>query len=191
MAKRTSESSVPPDHSTFAAIDFETADYEPDSACAVGVVRVERGTIVARDALLIRPPRRQFVFTYVHGITWSMVADSPTFANAWKRIAPMLDGVDTLVAHNASFDKKVLNACCNSAGLAAPALPFLCTVQLARRRFGFYPTKLPDVCRQLGIQLKHHDAASDAEACARIVIAAQEAAKATQREPAATQRARS
>jgi DNA polymerase-3 subunit epsilon len=31
---------------------------------------------------------------------------------------------------------------------------------------------LPDVCRRLGIGLIHHDPGSDAEACARIVIAA-------------------
>jgi DNA polymerase-3 subunit epsilon len=31
---------------------------------------------------------------------------------------------------------------------------------------------LKSVCRRLGIALNHHDAGSDAEACARIVIAA-------------------
>jgi DNA polymerase-3 subunit epsilon len=45
-------------------------------------------------------------------------------------------------------------------------------VRLARRVWGIYPTRLSDVCRRLGIPLRHHDAASDAEACARIVIAA-------------------
>ena len=38
---------------------------------------------------------------------------------------------------------------------------------------GIRPTKLPDVCRRLGIPLLHHDAASDATACARIVLAAE------------------
>ena len=37
------------------------------------------------------------------------------------------------------------------------------------------PTKLPDVCNYLGIDLRHHQADSDAEACAQIVIAAQAA----------------
>ena len=46
-------------------------------------------------------------------------------------------------------------------------------IRLAREAWGVYPTKLPDVCRYLGIPLRHHDAASDAEACARIVIAAE------------------
>ena len=42
----------------FAAIDFETADYESDSACAVAVVTVENGEIADRFYRLIRPPRQ-------------------------------------------------------------------------------------------------------------------------------------
>ena len=68
-----SRSSVPP---VFAAIDFETADYGRDSACAVAVVRVERSEIVDRVRYLIRPPRRHFVFSYLHGITWDDVVDA-------------------------------------------------------------------------------------------------------------------
>lgn len=45
-------------------------------------------------------------------------------------------------------------------------------MKLARRTWGLRPAKLPDVCRHLGIGLRHHDALSDAEACARIVLAA-------------------
>jgi DNA polymerase-3 subunit epsilon len=45
-------------------------------------------------------------------------------------------------------------------------------MRLARRVWSLYPTKLPDVCRHLRLKLNHHDALSDAEACARIVIAA-------------------
>jgi DNA polymerase-3 subunit epsilon len=66
----------------------------------------------------------------------------------------------------------VLRACCEAAGLAMPATPFLCTVKLARQTWQLHPTKLPDVCRHLNIVLTHHHAASDAEACARIVLAA-------------------
>jgi DNA polymerase III subunit epsilon len=45
-------------------------------------------------------------------------------------------------------------------------------VQLARRTWNIRPTKLNNVCDHLGITLKHHHAAADAEACALIVIAA-------------------
>ncbi len=65
-----------------------------------------------------------------------------------------------------------LAACCALAGLPAPRLPFVCTVDLARKQWNLRPTKLPDVCRFLGLDLDHHHAQSDAEACARIVMAA-------------------
>lgn len=161
-----------PPGGTFAAIDFETADHGPDSACAVGVVRVEGGRIVGRVAVLIRPPRPVVLFTRVHGLTWAVLRDAPPFADAWPKLAPLLDGVGFLAAHNAPFDRRVLAACCSTAGHSVPVRPFVCTVQLARRRWGQKPNNLPAVCRRLGIPLAHHDALSDAEACARIVLAA-------------------
>ena len=157
---------------TFVAIDFETADHGADSACAVGLVRVEGWEVVAREARLIRPPRRYIRFTYIHGITWLQVQDAPAFAELWPQLAPLLDGAEYLVAHNASFDRGVLQACCAAAGLAVPPLPFVCSMREARQAWGVRPTRLPDVCRYLGLALNHHDALSDAEAAARIVIAA-------------------
>jgi DNA polymerase-3 subunit epsilon len=160
--------------SPFIAIDFETADYQPDSACAVALVRVEGSRIVSRSQFLIRPPRQKFIFSYLHGITWEMVKGSPTFGELWSEIEPLLADVQFLAAHNAPFDRGVLKVCCAAHGLKQPRLPFLCTVKLARRIWRLFPTKLPHVCDYLGIPLDHHNAASDAEACARIVIAARE-----------------
>lgn len=159
----------------FAAIDFETADYGPDSACAVAVVRVEGNAIVDRAYSLIRPPRKLFEFTYVHGLSWRDVADAPTFRQLWPKLKKWLAGVEFLAAHNARFDQSVLSACCSQAGLSAPAHSFQCTVQLARKVWKIRPTKLPDVCRRLRIPLQHHQAESDAEACAKIIIAAAKA----------------
>jgi DNA polymerase-3 subunit epsilon len=161
-----------PPHSAFVALDFETADHGPDSACAVGLVRVEGGQVVHKEALLIRPPRPRILFTGVHGISWPMVASEPVFAEVWPRLMPLLDGAGFLAAHNAPFDRRVLRACCEAAGLPVPELPFVCTVQLSRKRWGLKPNDLRSVCRRLGIGLIHHHAGSDAEACARIVIAA-------------------
>lgn len=159
----------------FAAIDFETANHSADSACAVGVVIVEHGRIVARLCERIRPPSRHFSFTYIHGLSWADVEDAHCFDAVWADIARELAGIEFLAAHNAPFDKGVLGACCFTYGLPVPVQPFVCTVRLARAQWNLRPTKLPDVCRHLGIELRHHQADSDAEACARIVIAAQEA----------------
>ncbi len=63
-------------------------------------------------------------------------------------------------------------ACCDLYGMTRPPQPFVYTVQLARQTWNLRPTKLPHVCEYLGIELEHHQALSDAEACARIVLAA-------------------
>jgi DNA polymerase III subunit epsilon len=158
----------------FVAIDFETASYRADSACAVGLVKVANGEIVDTAVRLIRPPTRAFAFTHIHGLTWSDVAESDDFGKLWPRLEPFLDGAEFFAAHNASFDRRVLHACCQTYGIAAPALPFRCTVQISRRAWNIYPTKLSDVCRELAIALNHHEALSDAMACAQIVLAAHE-----------------
>ena len=58
----------------FVALDFETADYYPDSACALAVVVVDGDAVVDRKYVLIRPPRPRVVLSYVHKITWEHVA---------------------------------------------------------------------------------------------------------------------
>jgi DNA polymerase-3 subunit epsilon len=166
--------------SAFVAIDFETADFRGDSACAVGVVRVAGGRVVERTTHLIRPPLYDadagdfdFHFTYLHGISWDDVAAEPDFGELWGRIARRFEDADFIAAHNARFDRNVLDACCAFYDIPQPRLPMVCTVRLARALWGIRPTRLPDVCRRLGIRLRHHDAGSDALACARIVIAAE------------------
>ncbi|MCP5371458.1 MAG: 3'-5' exonuclease [Hyphomicrobiales bacterium] len=154
---------------TIVALDFETADPGRDSACAIGMVRVVDGRLAERHVTLIRPPRPQMYYTHIHGLTWGMVADAPPFAAAWPDIAAFLDGADFLAAHNAGFDRAVMAGCCAAAGVEAPAQPYLCTVKLARAAWDIRPTRLPDVCRYLAIPLNHHDAGSDAAACAQIV----------------------
>jgi DNA polymerase III subunit epsilon len=156
----------------FVALDFETADRRGDSACAVALMRVEGLEIVERRVCLIRPPRRYFQFTYIHGITWDDVKFEPTFAESWPHLRDIFDGAEFVAAHNAGFDRHVLHTCCTAARLDMPPQPFLCTVQLSRRTWRLPSNNLPAVCRHLGIELNHHDAESDAEACAHIVIAA-------------------
>ncbi|PZV12685.1 MAG: exonuclease [Leptolyngbya sp.] len=158
--------------STFVALDFETADNGRDSACAIGLVRVENNRIVQRSYHLIRPPRDYFRFTHIHGISWHDVADKPSFGELWSTISPMISEANFLAAHNASFDKGVLYACCDAHGVNRPKQNFICTVQLARKTWNIRPTKLPNVCDYLGLELDHHQALSDAVACAQIVIAA-------------------
>ena len=104
----------------FVAIDFETANHSRDSACSVGIAIAEGGRLVALERRLIRPPTSEFFFTYIHGLTWNEVRDEPSFAEVWRDLDPVIAGADFLAAHNASFDRSVLHACCATHRLRLP-----------------------------------------------------------------------
>lgn len=161
-----------PRTSRFVAIDFETANVSRNSACAVSLVVSDGVSIVKTYSSLIRPPSLDFQFTYIHGISAQDVRKAPSYADIHEAVIRHLHGAEFIAAHNASFDSSVLTAVCRHWKLQLPSHPWKCTVKMARQTWGIYPTKLPDVCRRLGITLQHHDALSDATACARIVLAA-------------------
>jgi DNA polymerase-3 subunit epsilon len=161
--------------SKFTAIDFETSDYARDCACAVGLARVEDCRITRTAYRLIRPPRQNMRFTEIHGLTWEDVENEPVFRDLWPDLAGFFEDIDFITAHNAPFDKSVLYACCAAAGVKAPPQPFICTVKLSRTELGLKPATLSHVCRHLSIPLRHHNALSDAEACAKIMITVEQA----------------
>lgn len=158
-------------YGSFCAIDFETANPRRTSACAMAVVRVERNRVVDEWSTLIQPPDGYFHprFSGIHGIRPQDVRDAPTFPEAWKEARGRMRQARFLAAHNASFDASVMQACTAYHDLPTPSLPFLCTVRLARAAWNIRPTRLPNVTEALGIDLEHHEAKSDARACARIV----------------------
>lgn len=159
---------------TFAALDFETATYQRNSACALAVVTVADGLITDSLVTLIRPPTDEFRFTYIHGLTWDDVKSSPTFGEVWPEIEAVIAPCEFLVAHNAPFDKGVLNACCAHYDIPETPKRWSCTVRAAREAWDMPSHKLDVVCEHLRIPLDHHEALSDARACARIALAAAE-----------------
>lgn len=158
----------------FCAIDFETANFsQRDSACAIGIVRVENREVVGEECFLIQPPSLdRFENTHRHGITKADVENEPLFPEIWEKVFPLTRGISFFAAHNAPWDQGVLYTLVKLYSLAIPEVPFKCTVQVARKRWNIRPTTLPDVCKHLGIPLRHHDPLSDAHAAAAIVLAA-------------------
>lgn len=161
----------------FVAIDFETANYNRASACAIGLAKVQNGKIVAKEYSLI-DPQDYFMdqFVDIHNISPEDVNGSPYFPEVWDEFKHHLDDVDFIVAHNAPFDKSVLYKCCESYEVEAPSHSFVCTVKAARQLWKGLPNhKLNTVCNHLDIELDHHEALSDAVACAKIAILASRA----------------
>ena len=157
----------------FAAIDFETAVGQ-DSACSVGIVTVENGRIVDEYHQLIQPPGNRYTqwTTAVHGLTWRDTLHAPDFCAVFPEISKRLAG-QMVVAHNEAFDRNVLIKNMKRYGLSYGdlSLPdrWACT-KLIYRRKGYHPCRLNDLCQQFGIDLNHHEALSDARACARLYL---------------------
>lgn len=158
---------------TFTAIDFETAD--TCDPCEIGITRVENGEIVFQQSWLIKPacyPYMNFYHQQVHGISSKSLANAPTFDELWPKLVSYFDD-QTLVAHNAAFDMRVLCAALQHYDLALPYVDYFCSVAVSRKLWPTLPNhKLNTVSSHLGIRFSHHRAGDDAMACAHIVLKA-------------------
>lgn len=158
----------------FVAIDFETATAQKDSACAVGIVWVRELEIVEEYYTLIKPPGNEYNYynSRVHGIKAEHTVDAPTFDQVYPEIKVLLSG-KKMVAHNASFDRQVLAYTMMSNGFNYSDL-FLakkwdCTVKIFRAK-GIPKVNLAACSNRYGIELNHHNALSDAVACAKLYM---------------------
>lgn len=154
----------------FAAIDFETANYERSSVCAVGVVVVRDGEIVDTFYSLIKPEPELYTVwcTQVHGLTLEDTVDAPVFPDVWAQIAPRIAGLP-LVAHNKVFDESCLKAAFRTYGMDYPDYEFHCTLIRSRQLWPEGRHNLDIIAARCGYDLQqHHHALADAEACAAI-----------------------
>ncbi len=156
------------------AIDFETANQHPASACSVGLVQFEAGELVFEAQHLIKPHPRYASFDSrnlsIHGIHPEAVLDHDHFDRVYAHIEPLLRE-SILIAHHAPFDVGVLKALRLAYGLEYPKTMYLDSVEIARKVLPFLANhKLNTVSEYLGIELTHHDALSDARASGLIAL---------------------
>lgn len=150
---------------SFTAIDFETAQGYRWSICQVGLVKVVNGIIAEELNILVQPPNNYYWqrFIEVHGITPDQTKHAPTFDKVWHKIAPYIDG-QIVVAHNGmSFDFPVLCRTLEYYGIPEPVYEKRCTYRI-------YKKGLATLCCDYDIELNHHDALSDARACAELYL---------------------
>ncbi len=157
----------------FTAIDFETANQNSASVCAVGLIKVRGGEVVEEASSLVQNPDGgpfNHFNIQIHGIRPADVVSAPTWMELWSDLQDFVEG-DYLLAHNAAFDRGVWAAACRATGIVEPVPPFYCTLRLARRVLSLPSNRLPLVARALEIpEFRHHDATADARACAQIGI---------------------
>lgn len=123
-------------HSTFTIVDVETTGGSPywNRVIEIGLLRVERGEIVAKYQTLLNPGRQlpEFI-TKLTGITDDDLADAPTFEDVKEEVVELFEG-SIFVAHNVGFDYEFIRQEFRRVGYGFE-LEQLCTVRLSRVLF--------------------------------------------------------
>jgi len=154
-------------------IDFETSGMSPnqgDRAIEVGAVLIRNGQITDSFQSLINPG---FLVTreieMVTGINNRMLSEAPDASTVIPDLGRFI-GSYPLVAHNASFDQKFLEAEFAQIGKKRP-FNFGCTLKIARRIYPDLPNyKLETLIKIKGLASggQFHRALADAEMTAAL-----------------------
>lgn len=150
----------------FVAIDFEHATPNKGSVCSVGIVTVENGNITDTYTSLIQPPNNEYfkANSFVHGIYETDTVKSLTFSQVWPEIKHRIDG-KTLIAHGASHtDRHCLKQAMEINNINdSLKIRWIDTQEICN-------VKLDIISKVCNIELDHHNALSDAIACAKVYL---------------------
>ncbi len=156
----------------FIAIDFETANSSRTSACSLGITFVENKKVIETKHFFIKPTPNYYNFINVgiHGITKKDTDDKRDFKELWEELQPYFEN-NNVIAHNASFDLSVLRTTLQHYDIQFPKLEYFCTMLFSKASLsGLLNYQLSTISDHFKINLKHHSAESDANACAEIFL---------------------
>ena len=158
--------------------DTETTGLKPEEGhriIQIGAVELENMLPTGRTYMTLVDPGREIDpdASKIHGLTEADVTGQPTFDRIIDDFLAFV-GDAPLVAHNAAFDMKFLNA--ELEKIARQTLPrarFIDTLEIARRRFPGQPASLDALCRRLGVDNSmraQHDALLDCQILAEVYL---------------------
>lgn len=159
-------------------LDTETTGLDPaDGHRVVEVACVELVNLMptSRELHFYCNPERDMPeeAQAVHGLSAEFLSRYPTFALQAARFVEFVGDAAAVVAHNAEFDLRFLNAELRQAGLAAIGCSVVDTLALARRKFPGAPASLDALCRRFSIDLSErtrHGALIDTRLLARVYL---------------------
>ena len=157
-------------------LDFETTGISPkrgDRVIEVGAVKLVHGEVVDQFQQLMNPGFRisHFIETYT-GIKNSMLRTAHSCHHVMREFSDFV-GDANLVAHNASFDRRFLDAELDRIQRDYTGV-FACSMLIARRLFQNAPNhRLGTLVEHLNIENEgiFHRALADAEMTARLWLA--------------------
>ncbi|WP_102959743.1 DNA polymerase III subunit epsilon [Mangrovicella endophytica] len=158
--------------------DTETTglDFEADRVIEIGGIELWNHIPTGKSFHhFIRPEGRKVdpgAFD-IHGISDAMLADKPLFSEVVEEFEEFFGGAK-LIAHNATFDMRFLNA--ELARLGRPLIEqnrIVDTLAMARRKFPMAPATLDALCSRFNIDTSRrdkHGALLDSELLASVYI---------------------
>lgn len=165
---------------SFVAIDFETANPSRSSPIQIGIVRVLGGVLGEPFTVPIMPPEghRRFAPSNqrIHGLGPAYIHGAPEWPAILERLIRFTTSATgqrlELVAHNAAFEKSVIEKTSQECGIDIPDFRYFCTVKHSRKVLPHLPQhKLDVIARYYGLpDFAHHDAGADAFTGAQITL---------------------
>lgn len=159
-------------------LDTETTGLDPaagDKIVEIGCVELSNHIPTGRTLQLYLNPERDVPAesVAVHGLTSAFLRDKPVFAEVYERFLEFIGGAH-IVAHNAEFDLKFINAELKNVGEGPIAWSRVTdTAALARKKFPGSPANLDALCRRFGISLEGrvlHGALLDSQLLAEVYL---------------------
>jgi len=147
----------------YAVVDVETNGVGKSARIIeIGIVLLDEQMRPTHEYETLIDPARDLGPTHVHRITPKMISMAPLFTEVAVAIAKRIEG-RILVAHNLSFDQRMLCYEFERLGATFKAGKGICTLKLSGE-------KLPEACRLHGVKPpQHHRALADARACAGLL----------------------
>jgi len=149
-------------------LDFETTGLSPnhgDRAIEIGAVLISNNQIVDRFQSLMNPEMKvsRFIEEYT-GITNQMLSCAPSIAEVMRKFTSFM-AQHPLVAHNASFDSRFLDAELQRINQRR-SQEFACSMLISRRIYPELQSHSLEAlvrCKNLKTDGVHHRALADAE----------------------------
>jgi DNA polymerase-3 subunit epsilon len=161
--------------SKIVVIDFETTGLSPelgDRATEVAAVIIDGNKIVDKfQSLMNAGVKIPSFIQQLTGISNAMIRKAPPCQKVMRELADFI-GDSPLLAHNASFDTKFLDAEWSRIHYKRRQ-PFACSMLLSRRIYPHFPDhKLGTLVRHLKLPTtgEYHRALADAEMTASLII---------------------
>lgn len=169
LKETDSENLVQPDSELeYVAFDVETTGlYKSDKIIEIALISFKGQEILEEWSTLVNP-MRDVGKTNIHGITPSMVSTAPLFEEIVNDLFRIING-RVLVAHNFSFDIRMLAQELERVGLDGDLGKGFCTLIASRRLLPGTGDSLKSTCEALGIHsVDAHSALGDARMAMQI-----------------------